>query len=73
MTFEKDQPVIVHHMDGRGQPLRLEGKIWKQADNAQYWVNVGPVAILVDEKIIEEKGNAKQVNEAEKVHGSGGA
>ena len=54
MSFEKDQPVIVNHMDGRGQALRLEGKIWKP-EGDQWWVNVGPVAILVDEKIIEEK------------------
>jgi hypothetical protein len=55
MTFEKDQSIIVHHMDGQGKPLFLEGTVVRQESDTQYWVNVGSVALLVDEKIIKEK------------------
>jgi hypothetical protein len=45
----------------------------RQENDDHYWVNVGAVALLVDEKIIKEKGNAKQKHEAEEVHVGSGA
>jgi hypothetical protein len=73
MTFEKDQPVIIRHTDGRGQPLTLQGTIADPATigrpvvKGAQWVNVGGVALLVDEELID----AKQISKAEEVHGGG--
>ena len=70
--FEKDQPVIIRHTDGRGQPLMLQGtiadpgSIGRPVVKGAQWVHVGGVALLVDEELID----AKQPSDAKVQEGS---
>jgi hypothetical protein len=73
--FQTGSAVIIRHTDGRGQPLTLQGTIADPASISRpvvkgaQWVNVGGVALLVDEELID----AKQISKAEEVHVGSGA
>jgi hypothetical protein len=61
-------------MDATGKPLHLEGKIVKQQGD-HWWVNVGPIALLVDEEIVhakEVRGDQRQVGKEDATQTSEG-